>query len=195
MNKQDLLYDIFLKEKTLSSKQITCLGFARIYITMLEKENKIFKVARGIYSIDKNISIDPFFEFQKSNKKIIYSCFSSLYLQKEYSYYPKNIQISVPQGYNATRYTNCDVFYNNLDNYGVGKTSIELNGNKIYLYDLERSICDIIKDENRFDKREYNKLINYYFNKDNINYQKLLEYSKLLKVSKKVQQYLSLFKA
>jgi len=40
MNKQDLLYDIFLKEKTLSSKQITCLGFARIYITMLEKENK-----------------------------------------------------------------------------------------------------------------------------------------------------------
>ena len=67
--------------------------------------------------------------------------------------------------------------------------------NKIIVYDIERSICDIIKDENRFDKREYNKLINYYFNKDDINYTKLLEYSKLLKVSKKVQQYLSLFKA
>ena len=190
MNKEDLLYDIFLKERTLTSKQVTCLGFARIYITMLEKANKIHKVARGVYSIDKDTSIDPFFEFQKNNKKIVYSCFSALYLQKFYNHTPKSTQISVPQGYNASRYIGYDVFYNNLDNYGVGKTTIEVNGNTIYLYNIERSICDIIKDENRFDKREYNKLINYYFNKEDINYQKLLEYSKLLKVSKKVQQYL-----
>ena len=30
----------------------------------------------------------------------------------------------------------------------------------IKIYNLERSICDIIKNENRFDHREYNKLIN-----------------------------------
>ena len=105
------------------------------------------------------------------------------------------VQISVPQGYNASRYQNCAIFYNSSANYGVGVTKIPVNNEYIKVYDLERSICDIIKNENRFEKREYNKFINYYFNKDDINYPKLLEYSKLLNVSKKVQNYLSLFKA
>ena len=72
---------------------------------------------------------------------------------------------------------------------------VDINGNKIIVYNLERSICDIVKEQNRFDSREYNKLINYYFNLHDINYPKLLEYSKLLRISKKIQNYLSLFKA
>jgi hypothetical protein len=87
------------------------------------------------------------------------------------------------------------IFYNSSNNYGIGVTKTKVNDGYIRFYELERSICDIIKNENRFDKREYNKLINHYFNQDNINYPKLLEYSKLLNVSKKVQNYLSLFKA
>lgn len=195
MSKIDSLYKIFLQEKTLTSSQITRLGYARIYISMLEDENKIFKIARGVYSINKEEIVDPLYQFQKNNKKIIYSCFSALELLDFYKTKNNKIQISVPQGYNASRYENYDVFYNNIENYSVGATFITHNSNKIMVYNIERSICDIIKDENRFDKREYNKLINYYFNKDDINYTKLLEYSKLLKVSKKVQQYLSLFKA
>lgn len=195
MNKLDSLYDLFLKEKTLTSTQITRLGYARIYISMLENEKKIFKIARGVYSIDKNQVLNPLHQFQKNNKKVIYSCFSALNLLNFYKTKEDKIQISVPQGYNASRYTEYEVFYNNSDNYSIGTTTILQQNNKIIVYDIERSICDIIKDENRFDKREYNKLINYYFNKDDINYTKLLEYSKLLKVSKKVQQYLSLFKA
>ena len=101
----------------------------------------------------------------------------------------------VAKRYNASRYQNVDVFYNNNENYGVGSTYINLEGNKIIVYNLERSICDIIKDQNRFDQAIYNRLINFYFNSDKINYHKLLEYSKILKVSKKIQSYLSLFKA
>ena len=87
------------------------------------------------------------------------------------------------------------IFYNNDTNYSVGTVFINMGNEKIVAYNLERSICDIIKDQNRFDKRLYNKVINHYFTQETINYQKLLEYSKLLKISKKVQEYLSLFKA
>lgn len=195
MNKKDLLYKLFQDRTILTSSEVTNLGYARIYLTMLEKEKSIYKVSRGVYSINKGEIVDPLYEFQKNNKKIIYSCFSALNLAKFYHYKPNKLQVSVPQGYNASRYKDVDVFYNNDNNYGVGTVFIDVNGHKLVAYNIERSICDIIKEQSRFDTREYNKLINYYFNLENINYSKLLEYSKLLKVSKKVQSYLSLFKA
>lgn len=193
MNKKDALYQIIKTKDVITVKQINELGYARIYISMLEKENKIFKLARGVYSIKKEIRIDPLVEFQRNNKKIIYSGFTALNLLNYYKS-ATPIQISVPQGYNASRYNNKEVFYNNIDNYGKGTTQVNLNSTSITVYDIERSICDIIKDQNRYDHREYLKLINHYFTSDNINYQKLLEYSKLLKISNKVQTYLSLFK-
>lgn len=195
MNKKDALFSLFKEKHNLSSSEVTKLGYARIYLTMLENEGLIYKIARGVYSINKEDELDPLYEFQKNNKKVIYSCFTSLNLLGFYNHKPNRLQISVPQGYNASRYKDVDVFYNNDQNYGVGSTYLEINGNKIIVYNLERSICDIVKEQNRFDSREYNKLINYYFNLHDINYPKLLEYSKLLRISKKIQNYLSLFKA
>ena len=195
MKKEDRLYKIIEEQGSITSKKVTELGFHRIHLTFLLKAGKIYKVSRGLYSTNKNLNIDPLYEFQKNNKKIIYSCFTALNLLGFYANKEEGIQIRVPQGYNASRYQNCAIFYNSSENYGLGVVKIKTNSNLISVYDLERSICDIIKNENRFNKREYNKLINYYFNRDDINYSKLLEYSKLLKVSKKTQNYLSLFKA
>lgn len=195
MKKEDELYKIILEEGSITSKRATELGFPRIYLTFLVNEGRIYKVGRGLYSNKQELTIHPLVEFQSHNKKIIYSCFSALKLLNCYDYTPEKINISVPQGYNASRYDNVEVFYNNDNNYGVGTTYVNIGNEKVIVYNLERSICDIIKEHNRFDQRLYNKLINYYFSKDDINYPKLLEYSKLLKVSKKVQDYLSLFKA
>lgn len=193
MDKKESLYELIKNYDKITSKQITDLGYARIYISMLEKENKIFKLGRGVYSTNKESKVHPYAEFQRNNKKIIYSGFTALNLL---NFYKSNspIQISVPQGYNASRYKNKEIFYNNQSNYGKGIIKINLDGSQIITYDIERTICDIIKEQNRYDNREYNRIINQYFSSSNINYQRLLEYSKLLNVSKKVQSYLSLFK-
>lgn len=195
MNKKDLLYEYIKSNTTITSKKALALGYARIYLSMLENEKKIFKIGRGLYSINKNLSVNPLVEFQKNNTKIIYSGFTALNLLEFYKIIPNKVQISVPQGYNASRYENYDVFYNSLNNYGIGTTKVIVDNEEILVYDVERTICDIIKDPNRFSHEEYNRLINFYFTHDTLDYHKLLEYSKLLKVSKKVQLYLSLFKA
>ena len=70
--------------------------------------------------------------------------FGYLFLKKA----PKMVEISVPQGYNASRYQNCMIFYNSSVNYNIGITKIKTNDGYIKVYELERSICDIIKNEN-----------------------------------------------
>jgi len=178
----------------ITTKTITMYNIPRIYLTKLTRENKLYRIARGIYSTEK-IIVDPYFKMQNDSKKIIFSHFTSLKIQGIYKNIDKTAHISVPQGYNAKKFNNQKVFYNSLKSYKAGMINYMYNGHNIKIYDLERTVCDIIKDHSRFEEIEYNKFINYYFNKTNLNYKKLLEYSKVLRISKIVHHYLSLFKA
>lgn len=177
-----------------TTKQVTENKIARIYLTKLIKENKLYRIDRGIYSISK-INIEPYYSLQNKSSKIIFSHFTSLKIQGFYKNIDKREQLSVEQGYNAKKFTNFKVFYNSKSNYLLGVTRYKYNNHYLKIYDLERTICDIIKDRNRFEQMEYHKFINYYFNRNDLNYKKLLEYSKALRISKLVHHYLSLFKA
>lgn len=195
MIKENKLLEVTKKNNgIITTKQVNELNIPRIYLTKLIKENKLYRIDRGIYSINK-INIDNYFSIQNKSKKVIFSHFTSLKIQGFYKNVDKTNHISVPQGYNAKKFKDYKVFYNSLNSYRYGMIQYTHNGHKIKIYDLERTVCDIIKDHTRFDESEYNKFINYYFNLPNLNYKKLLEYSKILRISKIVHHYLSLFKA
>ena len=195
MIKENLILNLAKKNKgIITTKEVSENNIARIYITKLVKENKLFKIDRGIYSTSIT-SINNYYKMQNKSKHIIFSHFTSLKIQGFYKNIDKEEHISVKQGYNAKKFNNYKVFYNNDKNYKKGMMTYKYEGHTIKIYDIERCVCDIIKDRNRFDESNYNKFINYYFNLDNLNYKKLLEYSKILRVSKLVHHYLSLFKA
>ena len=195
MTKENQIISLAKKNKGLiTTKEINKNNIARIYITKLIKENKLYRIDRGIYSTS-NIKVDDFYSLQNKSSKIIFSHFTALNIQGFYKNIDDLEQLSVLQGYNAKKYKNFKVFYNNSKTYKQGLIDYEYNGSKIKIYDIERSVCDIIKDRYRFDESKYNKFINHYFNNANINYKKLLEYSTKLKINKIVHHYLSLFKA
>ena len=62
------------------------------------------------------------------------------------------------------------------------------NGNIIKIYDLERTICDIIKNKNKFDRELYNKAIRNYFYSKEKNDLKLYEYAKKMNIYNKVRK-------
>lgn len=177
-----------------TAKQVTENKIARIYLNKLINQNKLYRVSRGIYSLNK-INIDPLYAMQHRTKKVVFSHFTSLNIQGFYKNIEKKVHISVPQSYNAKNYKSYKVFYNSKSSYENGIIEYKYNGYILKIYDIERSVCDIIRDRTRFDESEYNKFINFYFNRLDLNYKKLLEYSKALRISKLVHHYLSLFKA
>jgi hypothetical protein len=84
------------------------------------------------------------------------------------------------------RYENIVNFVNKKNN--IIKISFP-KGNEIKSYNLERTICDIVKNENKcgLDIEQRNKIIRHSFINGNINGTTIIQYAKKLKCEKKIK--------
>ena len=67
-----------------------------------------------------------------------------------------------------------------------GIVSLSLNDLTVKCYDLERTLCDIIKDKNRMDKEIYSKALKEYARNKNKDILKLVKYAKKLDIEDEV---------
>ena len=73
----------------------------------------------------------------------------------------------------------------------IGVTTIELEkGIEVPVYDLERTICDIIRDKNKIDPQIFNIAMKEYGKKKKKNLRLLYKYSKEFSIENKLQQYM-----
>lgn len=180
----------------LTTKDVIEHNIPRIYLSRLIDEHVIERVSRGIY-IKSNDIPDNMVVLQNKSKNAIYSHMTTLYLYGLSNRIPIKYDITVNQGYNGTlqRDNNVNLFYIKRDLLNLGLTTYILDsGYEIKVYDLERTICDIIKNKNRLDQEVVNKAIREYFYSNNKNVLKLYEYAKKLKIYDKVRNTFEVLK-
>ena len=178
----------------ISSRMIEPLEISRQYLSNLETNNEIEKVSRGIY-ISPDAFEDSYYSFQAKYKRIVFSHMNALYFYGMTEETPYNYTITVPQSYHVDSINEkCNVFYVADDIFELGLCEIETpNGNKVRTYDLERSICDIIRSKNRMDLEQVKKSIKRYIKSKDKNMIKLSEYSKKMGINKQVIEMVGMY--
>ena len=173
----------------LSTRMIEPLNISRQYLSIMQNNNDIEKVSRGIY-LSPSAFEDSYFSFQQKYKKAIFSHMNALYFYGMTEKFPYNYTITVPQSYHVdTVNEKCNVFYVSDDIYELGIVEIETpNGNKVRAYDKERCICDIIRSKGRMDSEQVKKTIKQYMQNRDKDIAKLSEYSKKMGINKKVME-------
>ena len=173
----------------LSTRMIEPLNISRQYLSIMENNNDIEKVSRGIY-LSPNAFEDSYFSFQQKYKKAIFSHMNALYFYGMTEEFPYNYTVTVPQSYHVdTVNEKCNVFYVSDDIYELGIVEIKTpNGNKVRVYDKERCICDIIRSKGRMDSEQVKKTIKQYMQSRDKDIAKLSEYSKNMGINKKVME-------
>ena len=173
----------------LSTRMIEPLNISRQYLSIMENNNDIEKVSRGIY-LSPNAFEDSYFSFQQKYKKAIFSHMNALYFYGMTEEFPYNYTVTVPQSYHVdTINEKCNVFYVSDDIYELGIVEIETpNGNKVRAYDKERCICDIIRSKGRMDSEQVKKTIKQYMQSRDKDIVKLSEYSKKIGINKKAME-------
>lgn len=178
----------------LSTRMIEPLNISRQYLSIMENNNEIEKVSRGIY-LSPSAFEDSYFSFQQKYKKAIFSHMNALYFYDMTEEFPYNYTITVPQSYHVdTVNEKCNVFYVSDDIYEIGITEVETpSGNKVRAYDKERCICDIIRSKGRMDPEQVKKSVKQYIQSKDKNVAKLSDYAKRMGISEKVMEMVGVY--
>lgn len=164
----------------------------REYLSELVRLGDIERVGHGVY-IRPDVWEDQLMIHQLRRSRMIYSHETALYLHDLTDRDPIHYIVTVPNGYNPTRLKK-----EGLVVHTVKKELFELGvchkktvfGNNVRTYDMERSICDILRDRNNQDPAVVNDSIKRYLNRKDKDLNKLMEYAGLLRVSNIIRPYL-----
>lgn len=185
----------YIKENiVITNKEAEKFGYTRYNLSELTKSGQLERLRPGLYQLKGKV-IDDFVLISSNSNRIIFSHQTALYLHDLSDRTPSVFHISVPQGYNAShikkRYEDLQVHYVKKDLYKIGKTEIKSpQGNLIPIYDIERTICDIIIDRKKIDKQIFTDAIKRYFNSNNKNLRRLIKYSRLFKIEDEIRRYM-----
>ena len=73
---------------------------------------------------------------------------------------------------------------------GIGLTTMSIDGFKIHIFDIERSVCDAVKFRNKVGMDVCSEILSNYLNRPDRNLSKLMDYARQLRVGTIITQYL-----
>jgi predicted transcriptional regulator of viral defense system len=166
-------------------------GMSRQRISELVKEGVLERTGRGVYVEAGGIG-DELFSLQQRAQKIIYSHETALFLHDLTDRTPFRYTITVPSSYkpSASLKTVCDVYYIKNDLIDLGKCEAPSRmGHTVITYDMERTLCDIIRSRNKLDTQIVIDAVKKYAARKDKDLNRLASYAKIFKVSKIVHSY------
>ena len=175
----------------LLSRDIRAYNIPSIYLTRMVNEGILTRISRGVYLSTKG-DYDEYYLFQKQYGVPIFSYVSALYLhQLTDDIYPA-LEVTVYKGYNVHRFNNVNiVHYVTKDIYELGVTECKtVYGNIVKAYDLERTLCDFIKNRNKVDAELFSKTIYRYMRYKNRDLNCLYKYAKKMNIYDRVKSIL-----
>ncbi len=178
-------------DDSFKARQMKGAGYTYNEIKKLLEENYISRYSRGIYTKSDSLD-DEFYLLQQKYTKGIYSHEIALYLHGYSDRIPSEYSMTFPHGYNASSLKDEYIIpkYVNAENHDLGLETIESPyGNTINVYNIERTLCDVIKG-NKTDIYLVNTAFRQYVLSPDKDITKLMEYAEKLHVKNKVSTYL-----
>ena len=189
MNNYDKILN-YAKENNgyITTKEAENLDINSTFLSNLVNDKKIERVGIGIYKLPE-YPIDNFYILSKSSKNMCFSHATALYLHNMSDRIPLIYDVTVPYNYsgNLLNNENVSLRYVKDDIFELGMIDVKtINDLTVKCYDLERTLCDIIKDKNRIDKEIYSKALKEYARDKDKNILKLVKYAKKLGIEQEV---------
>ena len=165
-------------------------GIPRTYLSILEKKGEIQRVSWGVYAASDAL-VDEMAGIQTRYKGAIFSHETALYLLELTDRTPLFYSVTVPAGYNATslKISRAKVYFVQRGLYPLGLITIKSpHGHDIKTFNLERTICDVLRSKNQLDIQFVNEALKRYVVNNERNIDLLFDYASRFKIQKIVRQ-------
>lgn len=174
-----------------TAKQLTAVGLHRSVLQKLVDNGKLYRYGRGLYVRNKAWE-DDLYLLQRKYGRGIYSHETALYLLGYSDRAPIQYTMTFPKGYNTPSLKQENILIKRVvpTNYSLGVIEISSPcGNPLRIYDLERTLCDILRGSGS-DIQIITDAMKRYAAAKGKDIHKLLQYASQLHVKSKIQRYL-----
>ena len=166
-------------------------GVSEYALRSFIKRNSFIRVRRGIYW-DPDRWDDELLVLQIRCPKVIFSHETALTLHDLTDRIPTAPIVTAVTGYNSKHLTKegIKVYTIKRELFDVGRTEMQtIHGNTVACYNLERTICDIVRSRSKIDSQVYLDAIKRYFRRRDKNLIHLTTYSRLFHVESILRPY------
>lgn len=173
------------------TSQAVASGVSRTALAEYVKKRHMERVAHGLY-IAEDAWPDELFQISVLNKRAVLSHETALYLHGLMEREPGVVSVSVRKGYNAThlRRQGIKVYQVKSDVAELGLIKIRTNaGNYVRVFDMERTICDIISCKDDMDIQIFQYAMKEYMARKEKKLGNLMDYAKRIRVESAVRLY------
>jgi predicted transcriptional regulator of viral defense system len=172
--------------------QATKVGLSRQQLSGYVKSGILERAERGIYVSPGGLD-DALFWMQQRAQKIVYSHETALFLHRMTSRTPIQYSVTVPSSYKASEALkkSCKIYYIKQELIDLGKTEkMSGMGHTIITYDLERTLCDIIRSRNKIDGQIVIEALKNYAESKEKDLHRLYKYAENFGIEKILYHYL-----
>jgi predicted transcriptional regulator of viral defense system len=149
------------------------------------------RVAHGVY-LSEDAWPDELYLLYLSNSRIIFSHETALMLHGLMEREPNKTSVTVQAGYNSThlRKKGIHVYQVRPEFYELGTTEVQTGfGNTVRAYDMERTICDMLRYKASIDVQIFRYAMKEYMTNPHKNVHHLMEYAKRFQIESDVRTY------
>lgn len=189
--KQSMIEELCEKNNgILKTADVVSAGISKETFYKYVKSAGLEKAAHGVY-IAPDAWIDEMYLLQIQIPKVIYSHETALYLHDLAEMEPMPLTVTVPSKYNSPMLIKkgMKIVYVKKEWHMMGVCQLPSPcGHLINVYDMERTVCDVLRKRNEMDISAFNYAMVGYMKRKDKDINRLMEYAKIMRLEKKIRE-------
>lgn len=176
----------------IQTSQITKLGISKPVLYQYMKENEMEQIAHGVYAT-KDAWVDTMYLLHLRCEQAVFSHETALFLHDLTDREPMEYEITVKTGYNPSKLKEDGIkaYTVKKELHGEGIVMMQTSfGNLVPVYNMERTICDIIRNRNNTEIQTLQTALKQYVKRKDKDLRLLMQYAVNFRVDKILRQYL-----
>jgi predicted transcriptional regulator of viral defense system len=178
------------------TSEFQAAGFHHKILKQLVDQGVIYKIKRGYYEWQDEFISDVTIITRLFPDAVIY-LMSALFIYGYIDRTPSQWHIAVAKGSARLRfnieYPKIKPYYIQKNFMNIGETNENYEGQRIQIFDRDRTICDVLRYANKMDKEIFNQAIKSYVNDSKKNTSNLMKYAKQLRAEEKVRTIIGMW--
>lgn len=174
------------------TSQVTDVGISKTVLYQYVKENDMEQISHGVYAT-QDTWIDAMYLVHLRCKQAVFSHETALFFHDLADREPLAYEITVKTGYNPSKLKEdgIKVYTIKKEFHGEGIIMMQTAfGHSVPVYNMERTICDIIRCRNTLEMQASQSALKQYVRRKDKNLRFLMQYAAKFHVDKILRQYL-----